>query len=129
VATKKFNASVQYGDLKGSAAADRADRGTAEAWLEKSGHKKEGEFLLGVSLVVGENHGQHKDPVYVEFLLTTPGDFDSVRAMIDAAKGPIEVRSVKLQVPIAEFLGLFKRFSVDLSPGGMLDGREYHYKE
>lgn len=36
-----FSASVQYGDFKGSAAADRADHGVGD-WLEKNGLKQKG---------------------------------------------------------------------------------------
>jgi hypothetical protein len=124
-----FKASVQYGDMHGTAAIDAADKGDAGDWLKKNGLKQEGEFLLGITLYVGENHGVHKDPVYVEFLLASAGDHDSMKSMIDSNEGPILVRRVKKQMPIAEFFGLFKRFSVHVSSHGMLDGREYTYIE
>lgn len=126
---ENFRASVQYGDLKGSAAADRADQGDVSSWLEKNGLKQDGEFLLGISFFAGENHGEHEDPVFVEFLLATPGDHDSVSAMIGAHNGPVLVRRVKTDMPIAQFFGFFKRFSVSLSSHGMLDGRDYTYVE
>jgi hypothetical protein len=77
----------------------------------------------------GENHGKHEDPIFVEFLLATPGDHDSVKAMIDAHNGPVFVRRVETDMPIAQFFGFFKRFSVSLSSHGMLDGRDYTYVE
>jgi len=43
--TETFNASVQYGDWKGTAAADRADQNDPDHWLEKSGKKNPDEFL------------------------------------------------------------------------------------
>lgn len=85
--------------------------------------------MLGISFFVGENRGKHEDPIYVEFLLATPGDHDSVKAMIDAHNGPVFVRRVKTDMPLAQFFGLFKRFSVCLSAHGMLDGRDYTYVE
>jgi hypothetical protein len=126
---ENFRASVQYNDFKGSAAADRADQDDVSSWLEKNGLKLDGEFLLGISFFAGENHGKHEDPIFVEFLLATPGDHDSVKAMIDAHNGPVFVRRVKTDMPIAQFFGFFKRFSVSLSSHGMLDGRDYTYAE
>ena len=126
---KTFRASVQYDDLKGSAAADRADKGDTIDWLEKNKLKQDGELLLGITLYAGENHGKHKDPVYVEFLLASAGDHDTVEAMIDANTGPILVRRVKKEMALTEFLGLFKRFSVHLSSHEMLEGKEYTYIE
>jgi hypothetical protein len=126
---EKFIASVQYGDFKGSAAADGADRGDAGAWLTSNGLRQEGEFLLGITLYIGENHGKHEDPVYAEFLLASAGDHDNVQAMIDANAGPILVRRVKREIPLTEFFGLFKRFSVHLSSHGMLEGKDYTYVE
>ena len=69
MATDRFTATVQYGDWKGASAADNADQNDASDWLEANGHKKPGEFLIGIKVFVGENHGKHEDPIYVEFLL------------------------------------------------------------
>lgn len=125
--TDRLIASAQYNDWEGRAAADRADNNRAEEWLKRNGHKEENEFLLGIKMYAGENHGVHQDPVFVDFLLVTPGEHDTVKAMIDAAEGPIEVRTVSVQINLVEFFGLFKRFSVALSPHGMFDGRDYFF--
>ncbi len=127
--TARFIASVQYDDLKGSAAADRADKNGPEEWLQSKGHKDKNEFLLGVVMYAGENHGAHKDPVYVDFLLATPGDHDSIKSKIDSDRGPVEVRKVSVEMNLVEFFGLFKRFSVALSSHGMLGEYEYTYRE
>lgn len=100
MATEKFIASVQYGDWKGTSAADSADRNGLRDCLESNGHKKSDEFSLGVSIYVGENHGVHKDPIYVSFLLASPGDHDSVKAMIDSSQGPVNVRKVSVQMKL-----------------------------
>ena len=126
---ENFHASVQYGDLKGSAAADRADQGDAEDWLKKNGLTQEGEFLLGIKLYVGENHGKPEDPVYAEFLMASAGDHDNVQEMLDANAGPILVRRIKRQLSLLEFFGLFKRFSIHISSHGMLEGKDYTYVE
>ena len=129
MATEKFIASVQYGDWKGTSAADGADRNGLRDWLEANGHKKSDEFLLGVSIFVGENHGVHKDPIYVSFLLASPGDHDSVKAMIDSSQGPVKVRKVSVEMKLSQFFGLFKRFSITLSSHDMLGERDYTYVE
>lgn len=125
--TDTFHASVNYGDFKGSSASDRADKGDADDWLVARGLKNAGEFLLGIELYAGESHGVHRDPVNVRFLLATSGSYDTVKTMIDATPGPIPVRRVDDQMPLVEFFGLFKRFSITLSPGGMLEGKDYTY--
>jgi len=125
--THQFRASVQYGDWKGTSAADGADMIGPRDWLKKQGHMKDGEFLLGVRFFAGGNHAAHKDPVHAEFLLVQLGDHDNVKAMIEAAAGPVVVRSVKTDMSFVDFFGLFKRFSVAFSAHGMLDEREYTY--
>ena len=67
---EQFKASVQYNDLTGTSAADKADNISARKWLANKGFIKEDEFVVGISMSVGENHGTHQDPVYVTFLVT-----------------------------------------------------------
>jgi hypothetical protein len=127
--TERFRASVQYGDFKGTAAADGADRNDASQWLTDRGLKAEHEFLVGLTLLVGENRGVHEDPVSVRFLLAERGDHDTVKAAIDSSNEAFPVRCVRTEMPIAEFLGLFKRFSVYISNHSMLEGKEYTYRD
>lgn len=129
MATETFLASVQYGDWKGTSAADEADRNGLRDWLEANGHKKSDEFLLGISIFVGENHGAHKDPIYVDFLFASPGDHDRVKAMIDTSQELVKVRKVSVEMKLTEFFDLFKRFSIALSSHGMLGERDYTYAE
>jgi len=122
-----FKAYAQYGDWDGTANADGADQRGLYKWLEKNGHAKEGEFLLGMRMSAGESHGVHTDPVHVEFLFAQPGDHDNVKAMIDASNGPVLVRQVLVSMSLLEFFSLFKRFSVAFSADGMLSGRDYSF--
>jgi hypothetical protein len=124
--TEKFSASVQYDDFKGTAAADAADMNNLSKWLEENGHKKANEFLLGVTLFAGENHGSHTDPVSIQLLLTEPRDHDSVKSNIENSS-PVTVRHVRVDMNLAEFFGRFKRFSIYLSSHGMLNGKDYTY--
>jgi hypothetical protein len=122
----RFRASVQYGDFRGSTAADRADKGGPDDWLRNKGLIQPGEFVLGIEIWAGENPGVHRDPISVQFLLVN-GTFDSVNEQLKSERGPIRVTRVSADIGIAEFMGLFKRFSICLSPGGMLDERNYDY--
>ncbi|HET7620437.1 MAG TPA: hypothetical protein VFK39_00915 [Gemmatimonadaceae bacterium] len=124
----QFRASVQYNDFTGSAAADRADRGGPEEWLRSKGLAQPDEFVLGIEVWAGENAGVHRDPVSVHFVLVT-GTFDSVEPKVRSARGTVRTTRVSAEMSIAEFMGLFKRFSVSISPKGMLDGKRYEYTE
>lgn len=126
--TETFKASVQYGDWRGTAAADRADQNDPEHWLEKNGKKKPGEFLIGIEIWAGENHGKHKDPVSVTFLLASASEHDTVKNQIETGK-PLQVRRIREDMNLIEFFGLFKRFSVAISNHGMLTECQYSYSE
>ena len=89
---------------------------------------QDGEFIVGIEIWAGENHGVHRDPITVHFLLT-PGSFDSTKESISNTSGAFATRRVTQAMPIAEFMGFFKRFSVTLSPGGMLNEQSYSYAE
>ena len=124
---ESFNASVQYNDWKGTCAADGADSTDAQDWLREKGHMVPGDFLLGIRCSIGENHGKHKDPVYVEFLIIESSDYDSVQDKLRNAGRTIEVKHVQENMGIADFLALFKRFEVALSRDAALDNMEFTY--
>ena len=121
----KFTASVQYNDLKGTAAADRADVGSASKWLKDNGYINDGEYVIGISIFVGENHGVHSDPISVEFLISELRGYENIPEMIKATGEPIEVRQIVVDMNLTDFFALFKRFSVTLSIAGMIEGMEY----
>ena len=127
--TERFRASAQYGDIRGTASADRADKADADQWLMDRGLKQDHEFLVGITMFAGENHGKHEDPIYVRFLLAERGDYDTVKTAIDASEGPFAVRCVRTEMPIADFLALFKRFSIYISAHALLDGKEYTHPD
>lgn len=129
MATETFSASVKYNDFKGTSAADEADVANARKWLEDRGLMKEGDFLLGIEMSVGENHNKHTDPVYVAFNLVQIAEYENVGAMLNSTNGPVPVRRITQQMTVAEFLGMFKRFNVTLSPDRLLEGREISFKE
>lgn len=121
---KTFKASVQYGDLKGSSAADRADMTDAAKWLKDNGHITD-EFVVGISMWAGENHGTHRDPVSVEFLVTGLNGYENIPEMLQASGEPIQVKEITVDMNIADFLALFKRLEITLSNGGLIEGKTY----
>ena len=128
MSTERFVASVQYNDWKGTAAADSSDSNTAKRWLDEKDLRKSDEFLVGISVYVGQNYGTHKDPIQVTFLLATRESHDGVEAKVRTGE-PISVRKVRADMNLTEFFGLFKRFSVNISSRGMLSEAEYTIQE
>jgi hypothetical protein len=124
-----FKASVQYGDLKGSSAADRADMTGAAKWLEKEGHINTDELVLGISMSVGENHGAHRDPVSVIFLVSGLNGYENIPEMIQASGEEVKVKKISVDMNIVDFLALFKRLEITLSSGGLMEGKSYIYNE
>ncbi|SMN17553.1 hypothetical protein CRYPA_464 [uncultured Candidatus Thioglobus sp.] len=121
---KTFKASVQYGDLKGSAAADRADMTDAAKWLKDNGHITD-EIVVGISMWAGENHGAHRDPVSVKFLVSGLNGYEDIPEMLQASGEPIQVKEISVDMNIADFFVLFKRLEITLSNGGLIEGKTY----
>ncbi|ANB27133.1 hypothetical protein A6F57_19280 [Alteromonas stellipolaris] len=119
-----FKASVQYGDLKGSSAADRADMTDAAKWLKENGLITD-EFVVGISMWAGENHGTHRDPVSVKFLVTGLNGYENIPEMLQASGEPIQVKEISVDMNIVDFLALFKRLEITLSSGGLIEGKTY----
>lgn len=124
---ENFKAAVQYGDLKGSSAADRADIKNAAMWLKEEGHINDDEFVLGISMSIGENHGAHRDPVSVLFLVSGLNGHENIPEMIQASGDPIQVKKISVDMNIIDFLALFKRLEITLSNDGLLEGKSYSY--
>lgn len=120
---QKFSASVQYGDLKGTAAADKADGQKLSKWLKDEGLITDDEFVLAISMSVGENHGIHQDPVYVDFYVRKLGEGQTVPEVIEESGGSIELRRINVDMNILDFLALFKRLEITLSSKGMLENK------
>jgi hypothetical protein len=125
---ERFAATVQYNDLTGSAAADRADKAGPEEWLRAQNHIASDDFVVGIELWAGENHGAHRDPITAHFLVVK-GDYDSTKNGIAQTSGAYQTRRVTVEMPVAQFMGLFKRFSVTLSPSGMLHNKSFSYDD
>ncbi|WP_421282770.1 hypothetical protein [Aeromonas veronii] len=120
-----FKASVQYNHLTGSAAADRADMTDAAKWLKDNGYINDDEFIIGISMWVGEKHGAHQDPVIVKFLVTELVGYDNIPEMLQASGEPLQVKEISVDMKMANFFALFKRFEITLSNSGLIEGKKY----
>ena len=133
---ESFKASVQYGDWHGTAAADDSDVSaiSVDRYLEKKGLIKPDEFLLAVQLFVGESHNNKLAKPYIRaYLLNDAENYETVQARLEeleSAGEPIPVREVNIDVPLGEFVAMFKRFAVMLTYRDLpLTGREYRASE
>ena len=127
--TETFKASTKYGDLKGSAAADDADKNDPTHWLTGRQLMQEGEHLVGITMSVGENYDRHEDPVYVTFLLAPPENTQRILHVPGEGQIPVVVRQVCQQMPLVEFFGLFKRLEINLSRGGEFEGKVFSFPD
>jgi hypothetical protein len=125
--TEIFTASTKYGDFKGSAAADDADKNSSLRWLTERRLIQDGENLVGISMSIGENYDRHEDPVHVTFLLSPPENTERVLHVPGEGQIPIIVRRLEQQMPLAEFFGLFKRLEINLSEGGDFEGKVFSH--
>ncbi|WP_423383531.1 hypothetical protein [Burkholderia sp. LMG 32019] len=82
-----FQASTQYGDWRGSAAADRSDATTLADLLLERGLRTDDEFLVGAELYVGENHDNTLAHTIVAAYLVDAAGFDNALQAIEQA-GP-----------------------------------------
>jgi hypothetical protein len=117
----QFRASVQYDDFKGTVAADSSDNGGPEEYLRKKGLMNDDDFVIGIELWAGDHPGA---PVSVKFLLVK-GGFDTSQSSLRNTADAIATRRIKAEMSAVDFIGLFKRLNVVMSPGGMLTDRQY----
>lgn len=125
-----FEASVQYGDWEGTAQADNADKREIHEYLKEKGLMKASEFLLGIDFFMSGEMGDDRklDPPIVRcsFLEQRGPDFESVQATLRSIQDPIPVRVRDVELTLADFFRLFKRFNVVLTWRDLsLGGREY----
>jgi len=67
--------------------------------LEKHGRKNADEFLVGIEIWAGENHGKHQDPISATFLLASLRDHGTVQGQIKTGK-PFQVRKVREEMKL-----------------------------
>jgi hypothetical protein len=115
-----FRASVQYGDWQGTVAADNADFMAFYNLLLGKRLITETDFLVGIHVWIGENHGGHVKPPYITaFLLEGVDNYESAEVALREMSDPLDLKRVRIKLTLNEFLGLFKRFSIAISPRGL----------
>lgn len=123
-----FEAHVQYGDWKGTAAADNADETSLREYLQENSHMQDSDYLLATHIWIGENsHGRLENVFVHAYILEGYGDYESVKKYLEKlGDEPIPVRDVRLTFTLEQYIGLFKRFSVMLTTRAFdLKGREF----
>lgn len=121
---ENFHASVQYNDSVGTAAADDHDTSSIGEYLRKKGLISTDDYVVGVKMWSGEVHGQYQnDPVYVSAYVARSGEYDNLQQAVDSG-APLKVLEIKLEMPLNEFFGLFKRFEIAISRHGLIDRRD-----
>ncbi|MGH9698966.1 MAG: TetR/AcrR family transcriptional regulator C-terminal domain-containing protein [Candidatus Acidiferrales bacterium] len=122
-----LKAGTQYGDWKGTAAADNADSDAFEGYLESMGLTKDGERLIGVSL------GTVGNSVFVRaFFAEGPEDFTELAEALADTKEPIRLRVEDVEITLQQFFGMFKEFEVMLISHELqstIEGKEYRQIE
>ena len=120
----KFYASTSYNDMKGSAAADRADFRSSGSWLKENGHINNDEYVLGITMSLVENHGT-SESVVVEFLVSGLQGHEGVNDLLRDKNDCFNVRSIDVIMNFGDFLSLFKRLEITLSNKGLLEDKCY----
>lgn len=129
MAQETFRASVQYGDMKGTASADRHDRFDMQKYLEENKLIHPSEVVLAVSMWSGEVHKRtQEETVFISVDVTDHDGYENIKAAIDSGN-PLRVRRIRFDMHLHEFFGLFKRFAICISANGLIDGREIIYTE
>lgn len=126
---KVFDASVQYNDFTGTAAADNHDMKDLSSYLKKGELLSEQEHLVGVEVYSGEIHRQGESrPIRVTALVAEVEGFDELSSTLDS-KVPLKVRRIELSMGLDGFFDLFKRFNICISTQGAISGRDVQYDD
>ncbi|TIN10366.1 hypothetical protein [Mesorhizobium sp.] len=127
--TEVLKASVQYGDWRGTAAADNADNRSIQKFLRDRGELGDGAYVVGIRLFIGENRGGKVERPWLRAVVADGSGYDDVKAQVSAA-GTLRFKEIDIELSLEEFFGLFKRFSIVLTSRDMgLEGREYEIVE
>ena len=104
-------ASVQYGDVRGEAAADMADDITnLDQAARALGFRFNG-TVVGISVFASP---VFEDKVHVTVQVFEGGSWDAIKAAVDASGGRLKVGELDAEVPLAAFMKCFKRLKVAL---------------
>ena len=127
MAIEIFTATAQYGHIKGTASADRHDVEDFAEYLKKAGVLADADFVAGMELLSIPGGPEQIANVSVTAYVCDLAGREALAKAVEA--GPVKVRKVRVEMSINKFFGLFKRVSIKISPGGLLNGRELFTEE
>ena len=111
--TEIFNASAQYNDWQGNAAADDLGNRAIRDLLRERNLLTDGEFLVGIDIWMNELHA---GLVVVQAYLIEANDYEEAQAVLDDGASILNAKKVSIEdLTVEQFFGLFKRFNVALS--------------
>lgn len=122
-----FRAGTQYGDWKGTSAADcYSGSNEVEDYLQKKKLLRPGERCIVISFSVAENRKGEKMTVYGTAYLVEGASVQDIQEAFDAEPDEIPVREVSFTFTHNDFVSVFKRFDVLLTLQGLnIQDREY----
>jgi len=113
-----LEASVHYGDYRGTAAADGHDQMGLMKLAGKYGVDTDKYFVIGVNIYIGETHGNKLGRARVVVLAVdsslTGDSIDSVQEYVDEHEGSLQYEQFSIDAKLEEALLAFKRFDVVL---------------
>lgn len=120
-----FKSGVQYGDMKGTVSADRHDTKDIYKYLRDNKRIEDNEFLAGITLDVGEIHQSLGDKsIYLSVFICKDKGYENFKAALDSGK-ELTLHKIDVKITPVEFLSMFKRFNLTLSPYGNLEGKSF----
>lgn len=118
-----FKAGTQYGDYRGTVAADDADLSTLMFAMRSKLGIAEDQYIVGYSFEANyESRTSDIESISVTLYLNSN---DYVEEKITNFE-TINVIKVKGDISLAEFFGLFKQFEICLSKKGFLDNASFN---
>ncbi|MCS6237511.1 hypothetical protein G3495_20710 [Shewanella baltica] len=119
-----FEPGVQYKDLNGGVHADRDDTQNATDYLRKHHNIPQGHFVFGIQ-VYSSVHNVRDNTLSVRFLHSNVAGYENIQQKMAAEGAELTLNELEIDMSYNEFFGLFKRFSLTLSPNGLLEGKSY----
>ena len=128
----RFQAGTQYGDWKGTAAADEpgADSSFEELFEATGKVDKDKEVLIGFEFYAGEMSFYLAGYYHPTSNSNPEGWGPSLNDDFKRNAEPIRVKQVKVDLTLEQFFRYFKRFNVVMVQDGLdIIGREYEVAE
>ncbi|WP_270826536.1 hypothetical protein [Aeromonas sp. Y318-1] len=119
-----FEPGVQYKDLDGIVHADRDDNQYATDYLRNNQKITKEDYVFGIQ-VFSSVHNVRQNTLTVRFLHSDVSGYENIQEKMRVEGDALTLNVVEIDMPYNVFFGLFKRFSLTLSPNGLLEGKSY----